>query len=211
MTNSKETKTPHVVTDLHSKESAYELSVNGLEDLVAFEHTPAGLCVVSKISAPAGSHFAFITSHVPQPKASWKTIQTSATTQTDPRSALLYMNHSCAPSLEVHTYAPDADGNYPTEPPSGKLGEEAKHLTPAGLAGEVKVARDRDVKPGDALTFFYPSTEWHMDRPFECLCGAGDGVCLGTVAGADAIDEKGLEKWFFNEHIWQLVKERESK
>lgn len=199
------------VADLYSKESAYDLSINDLQDLVSFEDTPAGLCVVSKVALPAGSHFAYITSHAPQPKATWKTIQTSKSTQTDPRSALLYMNHSCAPSLEVHTYAPDSNGNYPSAPLDGAANDKTRPFTDAGLAGEVKVARDRDVKPGDALTFFYPSTEWHMDRPFDCLCGAGEGVCLGEVAGSDKIDPKALDRWFVNEHIWQLARERDSK
>jgi hypothetical protein len=31
-----------------------------------------------------------------------------------------------------------------------------------------------DLKEGDEITFFYPSTEWDMLRPFECLCRARD-------------------------------------
>lgn len=30
----------------------------------------------------------------------------------------------------------------------------------------------RDIKEGDVLEFFYPSTEWDMAQPFECSCGA---------------------------------------
>lgn len=33
----------------------------------------------------------------------------------------------------------------------------------------------KDISPGDDLTFFYPSTEWNMDQPFECWCGS-EGV-----------------------------------
>jgi hypothetical protein len=80
-----------------------------------------------------------------------------------------------------------------------------------GLAGEVKVARDRGVEPGDALTFFYPSTEWKFDRAFDCLCGAPKGVCVGKVQGASAIDYKTLDRWFINEHIWQMARERDEK
>ncbi|KAF2215667.1 hypothetical protein CERZMDRAFT_10775, partial [Cercospora zeae-maydis SCOH1-5] len=141
---------------------------------------------VSKVDLPAGAHFAYLTSHEPQPTATWKTIQTSATTHTDPQSALLYMNHSCAPSLEI------------------------AHLNKSvGLAGEVKVARDRAVKKGDSLTFFYPSTEWKFDRSFDCLCGAGEGVCVGKVEGAYAIADNDLGRWFFNEHILELAKKRD--
>ena len=37
----------------------------------------------------------------------------------------------------------------------------------------------RNVTPGEELTFFYPSTEWHMDAPFTCLCGSSE--CLQTI------------------------------
>ncbi|KAI5367384.1 hypothetical protein Slin15195_G025110 [Septoria linicola] len=194
-----------------SSESAYDLTINGLQNLAAFEDTPAGLSLVSKVDLPAGRHFAYLTSHQPQPKPSWKTIQTSATTQTDPQSALLYMNHSCAPSVEVHTYSPDANGKYPQAPLSGELNGEVNHLKDVGLAGEVIVSKDRDIKAGEALTFFYPSTEWKFDRPFKCLCGAGEGVCVGTAEGASAIAKKDLSRWFFNDHILQLAKKRDGE
>lgn len=70
-------------------ESEYPLTVNGLQDIAGFEPSEAGLRLVSKISAPAGAHFAYLTSHEPMPKPSWKTIQTSVNTHTDPQSALL--------------------------------------------------------------------------------------------------------------------------
>ncbi|KAK4503523.1 hypothetical protein PRZ48_004438 [Zasmidium cellare] len=200
------------VSTLHSKESAYDLKINSLQNLVSFVNTPAGLCVVSKVSLPAGAHFAYITSHEPQPSPIWKTIQTSATTHTDPQSALLYMNHSCAPSLEVHTFSPDpATGKYPQSPPGGNRNGEILDVGPHGLAGEVRVARDKGISPGDALTFFYPSTEWAMDRGFECLCGAGKGVCLGQVKGSKEIAGGDLGRWFVNEHILKLAAERDAK
>lgn len=196
-------------TDPLSTSSAYDLSVNNLEDLVDFVQTPAGLCVVSKISAPAGAHFAYLTSHVPQSKPTWKTIQTSVSTHTDPRSALLYMNHSCAPSLEVHTFSPNELGDYPKVPPGGNRNGEIVGMGNLGLAGEVTVARDRGIEPGDALTFFYPSTEWKFDRPFDCLCGAGEGKCLGRVQGAEPLDQKTMNRWYMNNHIWQLARARD--
>lgn len=200
------------VTSLHSKASAYDLSINNLEKLVSFQDTPAGLCVVSKVSLPAGAHFAYITSHEPQPAPIWKTIQTSAMTHTDPQSALLYMNHSCQPSLEVHTFSPDpATDKYPMSPPGGSRNGEILGVGPHGLAGEVTVSRDRGIEPGDALTFFYPSTEWEMDRGFECLCGAPKGVCLGQVVGSSKLDQKQLQRWFFNDHILKLAEERDAR
>lgn len=40
-----------------TKESEFPLTVNDLQDIAGFVHTEAGLCLVSKISAPAGAHF----------------------------------------------------------------------------------------------------------------------------------------------------------
>ena len=37
-------------------------------------------------------------------------------------------------------------------------------------AMEVRAAVD--VSAGGELTFFYPSTEWEMEQPFQCWCGA---------------------------------------
>lgn len=208
-TNGAVNGTSSTATEKLSTESAYPLSVNNLEHLVDFEHTPAGLCVVSKVSLPAGAHFAYITSHKPQPTPTWKTIQTSTKTHTDPRSALLYMNHSCDPSLEVHTFSPDEQGVYPQQPPNGNRNGEILNVTDLGLAGEVTVSRDRGIEPGDPLTFFYPSTEWKFDRAFDCLCGKS--ACVGKVQGAFAIEKKSLGRWFFNDHILKLAEERDSK
>lgn len=121
------------------------------------------------------------------------------------------MNHSCAPSVEVHTYSPDANGKYPSAPPNGELNGESAHLQSVGLAGEVRISRDRGIEPGDALTFFYPSSEWKFDRPFDCLCGAPKDVCLGIVQGAEPIDHKRLGQWFFNDHILQMKKQQALK
>lgn len=38
------------------------------------------------------------------------------------------------------------------------------------------------VRAGDELRFFYPSTEWEMQEPFDCRCGAAN--CLGRIRGA---------------------------
>ncbi|ROV92047.1 hypothetical protein VMCG_09535 [Cytospora schulzeri] len=56
-------------------------------------------------------------------------------------SDLLYMNHSCEPSLII-----DVDNLQILAGPKG-------------------------LKPSDELTFFYPSTEWELAQPFDCSCG----------------------------------------
>jgi len=190
-------------------ETEFPLSVNHLEGLARFESVPAGLSLVSDIAAPKGAHFAYLTSHVPQPSPIWRTIQTSPTTHTDPRSALLYMNHSCQPSVEVHVFSPNAEGKYPQVPPNAKNSDAVPGVGEYGIAGEVIIAKEGGIKPGDPLTFFYPSTEWSMDRPFDCLCGAPEGVCLGKVGGANLLSQEQLQRWHFNDHIHKLAAKRD--
>jgi len=40
----------------------------------------------------------------------------------------------------------------------------------------------KEIAEGDELTFFYPSTEWKMSQPFECLCKTHS--CLKSIQGA---------------------------
>ncbi|MCL4506281.1 MAG: SET domain-containing protein [Chloroflexi bacterium] len=63
----------------------------------------------------------------------------------------------------------------------------------------------RDIMPNEELSFFYPSTEWEMDRPFICLCGASQ--CVRLVAGARYLSIDTLERYFINEHIRDLAVE----
>ena len=67
----------------------------------------------------------------------------------------------------------------------------------------------RGIAPGDEITFFYPSTEWMMDRPFDCLCGSR--ACLGRIAGADELDADALEQHVFNQHILDQLAVRAAK
>ena len=64
----------------------------------------------------------------------------------------------------------------------------------------------RDIAAGAEFTFFYPSTEWTMDRAFDCLCGSS--ACLGRIAGADGLDTEALERYAFNQHILDRLAER---
>ena len=66
----------------------------------------------------------------------------------------------------------------------------------------VMVAR-YDINKGDELSFFYPSTEWEMDAPFICLCGASN--CIHVVAGARFLPLSTLENHFLNTHIREMM------
>ena len=62
------------------------------------------------------------------------------------------------------------------------------------------IAGPRGIECGEAITFFYPSTEWELSRPFECFCGSG--ACLKVIRGAKYLDAEVLGRWYVNEHIW---------
>jgi len=64
----------------------------------------------------------------------------------------------------------------------------------------------RAIAAGEEIQFFYPSTEWTMDRAFDCLCGSS--TCLGRIAGADQLDAATLERHAFNQHILDRLAER---
>ncbi|HEY9625240.1 MAG TPA: SET domain-containing protein-lysine N-methyltransferase [Crinalium sp.] len=57
----------------------------------------------------------------------------------------------------------------------------------------------RPIEPLEELRFFYPSTEWDMNRPFICQCGSSN--CLRIVAGAKYLALDALSQQFINRHI----------
>lgn len=57
----------------------------------------------------------------------------------------------------------------------------------------------RDIGPGEEITFFYPSTEWDMDRSFACSCGSKN--CIGAIAGAKQTDAVVLSRYSIAPHI----------
>jgi hypothetical protein len=64
------------------------------------------------------------------------------------------------------------------------------------------VAR-RNIAKGEELSFFYPATEWEMDAPFICLCGAVN--CIHVVAGARFLPLSTLENHYLNRHIREMM------
>lgn len=67
----------------------------------------------------------------------------------------------------------------------------------------LEVIAARDIAVGEELNFFYPSTEWEMDRPFVCLCGAPQ--CVRLVAGARYLSVDALSRHFINPHISHII------
>ncbi|KAK1147895.1 hypothetical protein N8T08_000410 [Aspergillus melleus] len=134
---------------------------------------------ISQIALPAGSLFTPITGTTSSHKA-YTSVQTGRDSHIELNSDLVYCNHSCAPTLDFDM---------------GKM--------------EVRVVADRDLKVGDALTFFYPSSEWDMDQAFECKCGAES--CKEYIKGAKDMSRDQLKGYWLNEHIRELLDERDAK
>lgn len=71
---------------------------------------------------------------------------------------------------------------------------------------DLTLSAAQDIAAGEELTFFYPSTEWEMARPFACVCGATS--CLGTVSGARHVSAETLSRYFVNRHICNVAAPR---
>jgi hypothetical protein len=61
----------------------------------------------------------------------------------------------------------------------------------------------KSIVSGEELRFFYPSTEWKMDQPFDCQCGSKN--CLGTISGAQSLSGYQLAKYKFSPFIQQKI------
>lgn len=67
----------------------------------------------------------------------------------------------------------------------------------------LSIFSNRDINPGEELTFFYPSTEWEMKEPFKCQCNSKK--CLDYIAGAKFLPFEVLDSYFLNKHIRLLI------
>jgi len=131
---------------------------------------------VSLVDLPAGAVFSKITGTKPGTKA-YTSVQVSPDSHIELESSLVFCNHSCDPSLVF----------------------DMSQM-------EVRVIDARPLKAGDALTFFYPSTEWDMVQPFECNCGSER--CKGSIRGVKDMSEEVLSEYWLNPHIEKMLAER---
>jgi hypothetical protein len=60
-----------------------------------------------------------------------------------------------------------------------------------------------DIATGEELSYFYPSTEWEMARPFLCMCGVPN--CIRIVTRARHLSTDVLSRYFINEHVRALI------
>ncbi|ETW79066.1 hypothetical protein HETIRDRAFT_323246 [Heterobasidion irregulare TC 32-1] len=98
-------------------------------------------------------------------------------------SDLLYVNHSCEPNV-------------------------AFDLSSTNMT-EWQVRALKPIRSGEPLSFFYPSTEWDMGQPFECICGTSS--CLGQIQGAAYLSKEDLlARKFVSPWILALAAERDA-
>lgn len=61
----------------------------------------------------------------------------------------------------------------------------------------------RPIDIGEEFTFFYPSTEWEMIQPFECLCNSP--ACLKSIQGAAHLPIDRLQHYQLSRFIQQKL------
>lgn len=66
-----------------------------------------------------------------------------------------------------------------------------------------KVIALQMINAGDELTYFYPSTEWEMAQPFQCVCGSDN--CLGNIGGASYLSKKVIAGYRFSDFIFKQL------
>ena len=133
---------------------------------------------VSLVSLPADAVFARITNPTPATCA-YTSVQASRNLHIELNCDLVYINHSCQPTLVFDMQR-----------------------------WEVRVNPDlhEGLKAGDELTFFYPSTEYDMAQPFECRCGEKE--CRGTITGAKDMAPDVLRQYWLSSHIREMLQEK---
>ncbi|TGO58099.1 hypothetical protein BOTNAR_0187g00060 [Botryotinia narcissicola] len=122
---------------------------------------------ISKVSLPPFAVFAKLEFPpcTDAPEATYATVQTGADTHLNLNSDLLYINHSCEPSLIFD------------------------------VQNRTILTSHTGLTVGQELTFFYPSTEWSMSQPFPCNCATPSCVGEISGAGqmtAKALEGKWL-------------------
>ena len=133
--------------------------------------------LVSLVDVEPGAVLTKIEGATVTSQRAYSSVQISEDKDIELNSDLVYTNHSCDPSV---------------------IFDMEKF--------EVRIVSSRTVKEGDDLTFFYPSTEWDMQQPFNCNCGSKS--CLGVVSGAKDLDGAQLKRYWLNPHIGRLLARR---
>lgn len=129
-----------------------------------------------------GETIAMMSHASPSKAIRYSTVQVTEADHIELNSDLLYCNHSCNPSVHFNVSSSD----------------------PSQWRAEAL----RDIKAGDLLEFFYPSTEWDMRQPFDCSCGATS--CLKRISGAKYLAPDVLQRYAVNDHIKRLKAQQQA-
>jgi len=73
----------------------------------------------------------------------------------------------------------------------------------------LKVICLKEIKASDELSYFYPSTEWKMAQPFQCVCGSD--YCLGFIGGASYLSKDNMHAYRFSDFIFHQLTDKFSK
>lgn len=153
----------------------------------------------------------------------YTSVQVAADAHIELNSDFVYMNHSCAPTVDLQvapavstssstataaatatataaatataTVTATATANGAADG-AARQGNSASEVGERQWAGHIDIIARRDLFPGDELTFFYPVTEWEMDQPFDCFCtaSASDATAAAvTAASSNAVSSGGGE------------------
>ncbi|HRE38661.1 MAG TPA: SET domain-containing protein-lysine N-methyltransferase [Chitinophagaceae bacterium] len=73
----------------------------------------------------------------------------------------------------------------------------------------MKLVALKELHPHDELVFFYPSTEWKMNQPFDCYCG--HACCQGEIRGGAYLSKEAREKYQLNDFIQQQLAKQDAR
>jgi hypothetical protein len=73
----------------------------------------------------------------------------------------------------------------------------------------MQVVALREIKAGEEMTFFYPSTEWQMTQSFRCYCGSAN--CLGDIKGAAFLTDDVWKQYRLTDFIQQQLAKRAAR
>lgn len=73
----------------------------------------------------------------------------------------------------------------------------------------MKLLALREIRKGEEMVFFYPSTEWQMTQSFNCYCGSRN--CLGDIRGAAYLTEDVWKQYRLTDFIQQQLVKRASR
>ncbi|KAG0292743.1 hypothetical protein BGZ98_002477 [Dissophora globulifera] len=165
---------PENVTDAAAVKSAYKPTHPGLFEVVYAEGEYNSRLVASR-SYAKGELLCKIEGTTLGPKR-YTTVQVGESEHIELNSDLVFMNHSCSPTVSLDT-------------------------------DTMTIVAVVDLKEGDNLTFFYPSSEWEMDQPFPCWCGSEQ--CVKNIQGAKFLSKQTMSRYFITKHIQELLNKRD--